>query len=218
MSAVCEPQASPLKIELNRTRTEHAYLQKQLEREKQKRRRVTTRYIELQERYTKLARLQAAAERLLAPQSRAQVYSAIQEVVAKLVGSEQVGVFLFDQQNCNLHLVASCGIDSGQFSTVSLGSSLIGRSAATGYLFIAQSPEASNTIDCFLAFEDTLTACIPLRHSGLLLGAIAIFGLLDQREGFDAEDVELFEAIAKWTSLALRCTAIDWGNDAKGRL
>lgn len=207
---ISEPQLSPLEIELSRMYRECAQLHRQLQSEQQERKRLGNRYFELQKKYTSLARLQVAAERLLGPQSRVEVYTAIQEVVANLVGSEQVGVFLFDQQECNLHLVASCGIESDQFTTVALGSSLIGRSAATGNVFIAHGPLAPDSTDWNLAHEDTLTACVPLRRDALLLGAVAIFGLLDQREGFDAEDIELLEAIAKWASLALYCTTVGW--------
>jgi GAF domain len=208
VSPLSEPQLSAPEMELSRMRGECARLQKRIEREQQERKRLAQGYFELQKRCTTLTRVQVAAERLLVPQSSAEVYTAIQEVVANLVGSEQMGVFLFDRQTCNLRLVASCGIDSGQYSAVALNSSLIGRSAATGNLFIANRPIGRDPVDWRLGYEGPLTACIPLRRDGLPFGAIAIFGLLDHRESFDAEDVELFEAIAKWTSLALQHTVI----------
>jgi hypothetical protein len=215
LSTVSESESTPLERELSRAYHECAQLNQQLQRERKERIALANRYFELQKRCTTLTRVQVAAERLLTPQARADVYTAIMEVVANLVGSEQVGVFLFDQKDCSLHLVASCGIDSGRFSIVPLGSSMIGRSAATGDIFVARGPKPTVWS---LSQEETLSACIPLRRDGLLLGAVAIFELLDHRPEFDAEDVELFEAIAKWASLAVYCTAIGWLTTGKGNV
>lgn len=198
--ALGEAKLSPLEIEWSGTKQECGRLRRQLEQEQQERKRLAKRHFELENRYTALARLHVAAERLLAPQSREDVYTAILEVVANLVGSEEVGVFRFDHQECNLHLVASCGIDPDRFATVALGSTPIGRAAVTGNAYIARDDKSR-------VHEDTLIACFPLRHD-VLLGAVAIFGVLNQRDGFDAEAIELLEAIAKWASLALYCATI----------
>lgn len=208
MSARGEKKVSPTAAEPMPYCARCAHLQEEMERERRQRKRLAERCFKLQSRCSALTKLRNATEQMLAPQRRVSVHAAILELVCDLVGTEEVAVFVFDQFDCKLRLVASCGVDSERFSRISLGSSLIGRSVAKGNIFLRS--EASRAQAWAAAVEENLTACIPLRHSGVLLGAVAIFRLLNGRQSFDGHDKDLLEAIGKWMSLTLYCAAMGW--------
>ena len=85
-----------------------------------------------------------------------------------------------------------------------LGRGVIGRSARTGQIYLAGRDDDA----CRRAEEAALTACIPLHFDGRLLGAVAIFRLLPQKNGLVALDHELFELIATHAARALYCTEL----------
>jgi GAF domain len=216
-SAFTAATRRPISVELSAAKLQPAenclhcaHLQEQVERERRKQDRLARKYLESQKRYRRLTLLRTAAEQMLAPQPRLRIYGAIQELVCNLTGAEQVGVFVFDQLSCNLNLVSSSGIDVERFCNVPLGSSLIGRTAATGTVFLARESEIETTQFWAADIEDELSACVPLRYSGVLLGAVAIFGQHGGNKSFGEEDRELFDAISKWMSFALYCTAMGW--------
>ncbi len=65
-----------------------------------------------------------------------------------------------------------------------------------------------NSIDGEVVDEDSgLTACVPLVLDGKLIGAIAVFRLLDQKQRRLAPlDFELFDLLATHAASALYCS------------
>ncbi len=55
--------------------------------------------------------------------------------------------------------------------------------------------------------EKDLTACIPLKVDGKVTGALALFRLLPQKQGFEAVDHELFDLLATHAATALHASA-----------
>jgi GAF domain-containing protein len=128
---------------------------------------------------------------------RDDVLTAIQEIVANLVGSEEIAIFECDRKTRELVLAASRGVDARRFDRIPIGTGTIGRVAATGNAFVS-------TGDPPVADADAgLTACIPLRLADEVLGVVAIFRLLPQKSGFTRVDEELFDLLGTQAAGAL---------------
>ena len=55
--------------------------------------------------------------------------------------------------------------------------------------------------------EEHLSACVPLKLSGRVTGALALFRLLPQKQSFGPLDGELFDLLATQAAVALHCTS-----------
>jgi GAF domain-containing protein len=86
---------------------------------------------------------------------------------------------------------------------VPLGEGLIGRAAQTGEIYLASSPAGARGP----AAEARLTACIPFKLGGRVVGALALFQLLPQKAGFEEIDREMFNLLATHAAMALHCSA-----------
>ncbi len=174
-----------------------------LEAEKESRR-FTDRFDEIEQQNSNLANLYVASFRLHGTLDRAEVLAAIQEIVANLIGSEEMAVFEMDESRSTLRRVAANGLEPGSWPSVPLDQGLIGRVAMTGALYVAGNGDASSAHPA----ERDLTACIPLKIDGLVIGAIALFRLLPQKKGFVAVDHELFELLGTHAATALYASGL----------
>ena len=172
-----------------------------LEHERSQRVALAQRYSGLEAQYTRLARFYVAAQRLLDAESREDVYTAIQDVVANLVGCEEVGIFRFDDQTRELFLVSSMGLDDADIGRIPVGSSLIGTTMLQGVAYFGGEAK------CRLPQEADITACIPLRSKDRLFGAIATFRLLPQKPELSVEDRDLLSLLGRLSAVALLSTA-----------
>jgi hypothetical protein len=87
---------------------------------------------------------------------------------------------------------------------MSLHSSLIGRAVQTGKVYLAAKEETAGAA----AEESNLTTCIPLRLDDEVIGAIAIFQLLQHKPALEELDYEMFDLLATHAATALYCTAL----------
>jgi putative methionine-R-sulfoxide reductase with GAF domain len=191
-------QVVALRGDNERFENEQARLQAQLETTRAESRSYVTRYAEIETQNSNLANLYVASYRLHGTLDRKEVIDTLQEIIANLIGSEEAGLFELDSERKSLKLVASFGLRSEAFRSVPVGSGRIGQAAETGEIFVAENGAA----------EDGLNACIPLKLDGRVFGAIAIFGLLPQKSGFEDVDRELFELLATHAATALYCTSL----------
>lgn len=143
-----------------------------------------------------LASLYAAAYRLHGAYSRSDVYAAIHEIIANIIGSEENGIF--DLREGRLSLVSSVGKISRRFDDIEVGAGVIGEAVATGRTWVRRGAEPTND-------EENVVACIPLRFDRNVRGAIAIFRLLPQKPAFDEGDFELFDFLSTRAACALEC-------------
>ena len=142
------------------------------------------RYLEVEEENNNLANLYVASYQLHSTLDLEEVLKIIVEIVINLVGAEVFAVYLLDQNTKNLHVVAAEGQEVSEFPTCPLGSGAIGKSVSAGETAYLDRPRS-----------DDLTkpiVCIPLEVQKQPIGAIAVFSLLVQKEGFSALDHELF--------------------------
>ena len=195
-------QALALRDELLRHEKSRLGLEGRLRVVEDENRRFSKEYVEVEAQNSNLANLYVASYRLHGTLDREEVLQAIQEIVANLVGSEEMGLFEIDEGGLNL--VASFGIEPRRFHRIPLGAGVIGRVALCGETHVSHrdgllgaSPD-----------ESELTACVPLKLGGRVTGALAIFRLLSHKPGLEPLDNELFDLLAEQAAMALYCTAL----------
>jgi hypothetical protein len=139
-------------------------------------------------------RLYVAAVRLAeAVEDRGVVLATIRELLADVLGSEEVAIFELDGARGVLLQVHGVGEAPAALDEVPLGHGRIGQVALTGAPFVAEGPVAPGE-PC---------ACVPLEVEGDVLGAVAVFGLLPQKEGLEPGDLQLLELIRRQGACAL---------------
>ncbi len=154
-------------------------------------------YALIEQQNANLANLYVASYQLAGTVDRATVLQSIQEIVANLIGSEEIAIY--DRSGDSLVLAASFGIDAIRFARIPIGSGRIGATAACGEMYV--SPTGS-------ADEDHITACIPLRVDGEVIGLVAIFGLLAHKPELADGDRELFDLLAVHAATSLYCATL----------
>ena len=167
----------------------------------QRNREFADRYLEVEQQNTNLANLYVASYQLSGTLDRARIVAAIQEIVINLIGSEEVGIWELDGDVDALWLIGSFGIDEHHWAGVPLGSGIIGMVAHTGQRFVL----SESAVHPF-GNEEHLTACIPLKLDEKVVGVIGIFRLLQQKQGLEPLDFELFDLLSSHAASALYCT------------
>jgi hypothetical protein len=198
-----ESENERLREQFQRHEREHAQVQAQLETIREESRRYSMQYAEVEEQNSNLANLYVASYRLHGTLDRQEVLQTIQEIVANLIGSEQMAVF--EREGSTLSLVASTGIDPSSCRSVQVGVGAIGGVVETGRIHVVEHAQGRHSED----LESELTACIPLTLGDRVIGAIAIFRLLPQKTAIEAVDHELFDLLATHAATALYCTGLE---------
>ena len=155
-----------------------------------------------------LASLYVAVTSVHGALDRPSVLSSVQEIVTNLIGSEEMAIFETDAIHGRLTLLASMGIEPGPYQDIALGAGAIGRAAATGERLIRQQG-GSLTEDG----DAALTACIPLKVAGRIVGVLAVFRLLPHKGWLDAIDIDLFDVLAAHAASALLFTRLYAASD-----
>jgi len=192
-----------LEVERDHRVQREAVLQERLDAIEAESRRFSERYVEVEQQNTNLANLYVASYQLNGTLDRARVVGAVQEIVINLIGSEELAIFEVDDELQILKLIGSFGIDVEEWAGVLIGSGMIGAVAQTGARFVA-----TETLFATEGREKTLTACIPLKLDERVVGVIAIFRLLQQKQGLEDIDYELFDLLGSHAASALFCTAL----------
>jgi hypothetical protein len=203
-------QVERLEQEVAGQRQQRELLERRLQELEDAGRHLSEKCLQAEAQNSDLANLVVASHRLHGTRDRGEVLSAIQEIVANLIGSEELAVYQTDAAGRTLHLVASYGIDPAGHAAVPVGAGRIGRAAQAGGPDVGPSPETPER-----SAEGDLTACIPLKLDGQVVGALAVFRLLPQKAGFEAIDHELFDLLATHAALALYCTGVHSAREAR---
>jgi hypothetical protein len=147
-----------------------------------------------------LMRLNAANARLIQSLEHNDVFEAIAEIIANLVGSEEVAVFDYHPLEQNFSLAWSWGVEAAALQPFLCGAGMFGRAAQQGLSqFRERQPEA-----VLLPYEKNLTACVILKSSGEIVGVIAIFGLLPQKNNLEWADFELLKFLETYGAVAIK--------------
>ena len=183
---------------------EQLHLQRELAEITSENRHFTSQFAEIEQQNSNLVNLYVATYRLHGTVDRQEAIAIIQEIVANLIGSEEMGIFEADTSGQTLVLIGSNGIKPEEYKALPASAGLIGRVFSTGERYVAGEGDTQGLTQS----ETELTACIPLRVGDRSTGALAIFRLLPQKSGIEALDRELFDLLATHAATALLFTAL----------
>jgi transcriptional regulator with GAF, ATPase, and Fis domain len=165
-------------------------------------RRSSEEFSELQTQANNLANLYVASYRLHGTLSPKALFEAMREIVANLIGSEEMAVFELDAARRELSLLDASGVERAAYQRLPLGRGLIGAALADGKPLVVNGDAVRGP------GEEELTAVIPLRLVEEVIGAVAIFKLLPQKPAFGELDHELFDLLASHAGMALHTTRL----------
>ncbi len=147
-----------------------------------------------------LMRLNAASARLIQSLEQEDVFEAMAEIIANLIGCEEVAIFDYCPIDQNFSLVWSLGVEADALRPFFCGAGMFGRAAQQGLSqYRERQPEAS-----LLPHEKHLTACVILKSSSEVVGVVGLFGLLPQKEKLEWADFELLKFLEIYGAVAVK--------------
>jgi nitrate/nitrite-specific signal transduction histidine kinase len=158
-----------------------------------------TRYVEIEEENNNLANLYVASYQLHSTLDPSEVLKVILEIVINLIGAEIFCVYLYDPKAGSLEPVAAEGAPVSHFPKSRIGTGFVGQALADGDVATRVIPEGG----CGPVEGGKPVVVIPLSVDDRPIGAIAIYSLLAQKEGFSALDHELFTLLAGHAATAI---------------
>ncbi|HEU4388582.1 MAG TPA: GAF domain-containing protein [Blastocatellia bacterium] len=188
-----------LKKEVDHLLTQQDYFRRQMKDADASTQQLLCDYLELQRQNTHLANLYVASSRLHGTMNRREGLETIQEIIINLIGSEELAIFELEETDSVLSLLSSVGIDSHKYQTIPVDSGPIGCTVISGKSYLA----GQSSIENYRCEELDLTACVPIRLNGKVRGVIAIFHLLQQKNGFETTDYELLDLLADQAATAI---------------
>jgi hypothetical protein len=147
-----------------------------------------------------LERLNASSTRLIQALELGDVYEAVAEIIANLVGSEEVAIFHYSSAAKTFSLAWSWGVETAALQPFASGAGMFGRAVHKG---VSQFRDRQQ-VALLLPHEQNLTACIVLKSSAEILGVIAIFALLPQKNRLEWADFELLKFLEVYGAAAIQ--------------
>jgi regulator of replication initiation timing len=197
-----QEKALGLREELDRVRTDQEELRRRLSDARTESAKYSQQYVQVEERNNDLANLYVASYQLHSTFDRAEVVSAVQEIVINLIGSEEMALFELEEESGQLRLIGSFGIDEEVWKIVPKGEGLIGGAVEQG---VSVLPGRHHGLSPTAA-ERGLTAAIPLQLGERVVGAVVVWGLLEHKGGLEDLDYELFDLLGTHAATALYVT------------
>ena len=157
------------------------------------------RYVEVEEENNNLANLYVASYQLHSTLDPSEVVKVILEIVINLIGAEIFAVYVCEEDGDELRPVASEGEPVSAFPTLRLGEGMVGQSVAEGEVELGD-PGISGGPP---SRGGEPVVSVPLRVDEKPVGAIVIYKLLQQKDGFSALDNELFTLLAGHAATAI---------------
>lgn len=153
------------------------------------------RYVEVEEQNENLANLYVASYRLHSTLDTKEVIECIKEILMNLIGSEEFGIFVVDEETGELCLAGYEGEIARKLeeSRSNLCEGLEGVVAETGEPFFTEESGEDGEI----------CACIPLRINRQVVGVIALYRLLSHKRGLSPLDHKLLDLLAGHAATAL---------------
>src|SRR5882757_5486912 len=147
-----------------------------------------------------LMRLNAANARLIQSLEQGDVFEAIAEIIANLLGSEEIAVFDYHSGEQSFSLAWTSGVEAAAMQPFLCGAGMFGRAVEQGVSqYRERQPETS-----LLLHEKNLTACVILKSSREVVGVVAMFGLLPQKSQLEWADFELVKFLETYGAVAIK--------------
>lgn len=157
------------------------------------------RYVEVEEENNNLANLYVASYQLHSTLDPSEVVKVILEIVINLVGAEVFAVYVNEESGDMLVPIAAEGASVADFPTLRVGDGFVGSSVASGEVELGD--PSGGGLEPTAGGEPVVS--IPLHVEGEPIGAIVIYKLLQQKDGFSALDNELFTLLAGHAATAI---------------
>ena len=168
------------------------------------------RYVKVERQNSDLINMYVASCRLHSTLDYNEVIRICKEIVMNMIGAEKFAIFLAMQPGNRLIRVAEEGF-SGNDDITDTEIDLLYTILHSGELY---------TVDDAALWEHggaTPIACVPLKISNDVFGAISIHQLLVQKGGFDELDFELFELLGEQAATALYASNLYSRSEHKGK-
>ena len=147
-----------------------------------------------------LMRLNAANARLIQSLEQGDAFEAIAEIIANLIGCEEVAMFDYHPGEQSFSLAWTSGVEAAAMQPFLCGAGMFGRAVEQGVSqYRERQPETS-----LLLHEKNLTACVILKSSREVVGAVAMFGLLPQKSQLEWADFELVKFLETYGAVAIK--------------
>jgi nitrate/nitrite-specific signal transduction histidine kinase len=153
------------------------------------------RYVEVEEHNESLANLYVASYRLHSTLDPGEVIECIKEILMNMVGSEEFGLFVVDDETKELALAGYEGEIARTFEhrRLRIGEGMEGAVAESGKMLLPNGNEVSKDI----------CVCVPLRIKDKVVGVIAMYRLLPHKKRLTNLDFKLLELLAGHAATAL---------------
>ena len=192
-----------LREELDRVSHEQADLRRQLADVEASNQKYSHQYVEVESQNNNLANLYVASYQLHSTLDFREVIQIVQEIVINLIGAEAFAILLLDEKTNELKTIASEGDDVmpniDQIS-IRLGDGVMGQVAKTGESYYINQDIDADSGEISI---DKPLAAVPLKIKEHVIGLIAIYKLLQQKDSFSAVDYELFSLLAAHAATAI---------------
>jgi len=199
-----EPNAdeiSRLRAEIQQLTEENRRIQERFREVEEENKDFANRYIEIEEQNNNLANLYVASYQLHSTLDFKEVITIVQEIVINLIGAEAFAILLLDEKTNDLRAIACEGEDvvpGVENLSARLGEGILGSVAKTG-----ESYYINQDVDGGRVTLEKPLAAVPLKIKEHVIGLIAIYKLLQQKDSFSAVDYELFSLLAAHAATAI---------------
>jgi|SRR5215813_1291993 len=164
-----------LEESLQFSRGERVALELKLNHLRSNRHEADARVAELTKSCDELEAVIMTAIRLIAVWDREDAVHALQDIVANVIGSEEMALFEMRTESCGFEATAWCGVSEEQCAEAAKG--LVGKVGRNGTAVFPRSGDSG------------ITACVPLRMNHHVIGVLAIFSLLPQKMRLEHSDL-----------------------------
>ena len=184
-----------LLLKIDNLEQEYRSVRERLRQVEEENQQFAGRYIEIEEENNNLANLYVASYQLHSTLDLEEVLKIIIEIVINLVGAEVFAVYILDENTGELGVAASEGVPMSDFPRCKLGTGAIGKALQSTEPTCWQTDRSED-------LEQPIVG-IPLSVQSSPIGAITIYSLLQQKDGFTALDHELFSVLGGHAATAL---------------
>jgi len=194
-------QADLIRRQINELESQRSRLLEVYQKVEEANKAYATRYVDIEDENNNLANLYVCSFQLHSTLDFNEVTQIIMEIIINLIGAEDFGVFLIDEKTNSLRAVAMEGARKEGSRSIPLGEGIIGKTVAGGENYFDPTMNTEQAIRP-RDINDPLV-CIPLVIQERVIGVIALYKLLPQKDQFANVDYELFTLLAGHAATAI---------------
>ncbi len=158
-----------------------------------------SRYGEVEAENNNLANLYVASYQLHSTLDFSEAVGIINEIMMNLIGAEEFAIMMLDEGSQQLSIVTAPGLPATQRPVIRMGEGIIGQAAKSGEPYYREGDPADITgVDILHPL-----VCVPLKIRDQVIGVVAVYKLLQQKQALNNMDFELFGMLANHAATAL---------------